>query len=513
MKSLIKIIIAMTIAIETPMAIAGPMDGAREQVEQSLALARATASGLVAMDQELAFQKALSKLNTLSNPQSLASAILVEQKSLESQFGDIANIDLNKISNLRELTLKTYNDYKANIRKRFDLSFSSAETRQNFRDALHLSQRALLGFEEMCKVGHSSIEFNTSAQFIQQMPKPEYYIKVIYNSGGDGQTPSHAEVGGNATGSKEETDLNKGSAAGLEIASVAYSAAFNAASTSVAAAYATAGAWSLGVGVALGVAAFAISKHKEVEMENEIADANQYLLQRIASDRDVAGAYREICKTESSMIHEVATALNRFETDPDYAKKVVQEAADSKTKIDDWVQSLARLSDLSLIGSRTDDQQNEFLDLKKKVAELTNAELITQYLITAFQSQLNSLNQNFSEIAWDAVDRAQARAFQKLSRLIHLLQQQLNSKVWSEESTLMKELKIEARFIELQSKYKDLLALEIREVFGRETAIKVRTAEADLLKQTNEFYKKYAHISAVNDLYMATTKLVAQTKP
>ena len=528
-KSITKLIRVMAL-LTTQTAIAGPMSEARDRVKSSLKLAYGDAQVLVENDREQALQDAMQPFMNFPSVMALRKHLLTEQQQLSQGFENIADINLTKLKHLRSLTRKVYNEYGDFARERFDASFISAEAAYSLNTALHLTTRALANFENRCQVGHSHADFSSVPVFFKSLPEGQYFAEIYFNSGsfdpnpnntadyphsqsslgGNGE-PTHPEMGGLYSGSPTEKNLAIGSKFSLSTASISYSiVSAGAASSSVTAIAAAVAPWALGIGVGLGVASFVISKQDELNISRQLADANDYLLTHMASDKDVAADYRNICRADSSRFEQIRETLLKMESNQKFAAHEVQMANAQAPKLNIWLGEIMHLIQLEQIKDPTKKIKAKTKELEQTVADEATTQFVTLYLVRVYSKTLVSMNQYLRTISWQSINHVQARAFYKLLRLMNMLQNQLNRRAWSQSGPLMREVKIESKFYKLQAKFKRVLAAQIREIFGREGHARVLVAQNSLFSQVKAMDQKYAYIPAVSELFESTLALVGR---
>ncbi len=504
MKSLIKITLIMSLLVPYQAAFAGPMEEAQRQVQASMTEASGVAAKLVELDRQFAFRQAVAEMANAPDAQALGSQLLTEQKKLGDAFQSIASIDLQKITDLRKLAKDTYVQLGEASRTRFADSFIRAQATADLNQALHFTTRALAGFESECQVGHSTADFNASPEFLKRLPPPDFFIR-LYMDDKSGQFS--AQMGAIATDDQTESFLNKAANTSLQISSTAYSVGFSAAASPAVVSVAMAAApWTLGVGIALGVAAAVIAHQNELEMQSQIVQANTYLFLNMADADKVAMYYRQTCVATSKDFEKIRLALTDIESHPESKKIWTDKVIQNSVAIDQWLNDVQALNSFEKNADPT--QVGAAKTLQQKVIAETSSEIVTLYLVRVLTSNMDSMDQSFANITWDNVDKLQAQAFQKLLQIVDLLQIQLNKDTWSKDSALMKEEAIEQDFVNLKAEFQQVLALEIKQIFGREDLSVVNAAEAKLLQRVTSFNEKYAFIPSVRDLFEQTKNLV-----
>lgn len=507
MKAIIKLITTISFLASNTVWASNAMTAANEAIFESRQLAMSRAREAVQVDFNFALSSVMADLLKDQDFKQVRETLLTGQKDLEKNFSQIASMDVNKATNLKQQLEDAFSKYQDLVRSRYDLSYIPAQARQDVRESIAMASRSLAYFESTCAQGRGIGGLGVKAFEYPTLPTPLYSINIHYGTGGS----SGFDGSYTGTGSQAEKDrntiVNVSATAASLTASIALSSEASAATAAVCQAAAP---FMLGGAAVIALAALYLSHDEKVNAENEIVEAQLHAFHNTADDRTVAEFYRESCKDMSSRVRKIRGILDTAYNDPEKMKDLVTAFPNVDAEVSKYKQLLLERQTIlksytQIIKDRdaaTGEAQKELVkkaqdtvvELKKKDEELKNAssdERIGQLMLSYLVNKNSLLQEQLGNLNFQAADLAQKRAFQTLLNLVSLVQKENFNKFLGNGSAISAELQSLDKFLKVKKLFQDTLTLQIRLIFGRSTKDEVKKNESFLKTQTMALVKSH----------------------
>lgn len=499
---------ALVVSMLSPHVIwAGPMDEANQAILASNQLAQSRAREAVQLDFNFALTSVMEELLSKQDFQKIKDELVINQKGLEASFLKLASMDVNKASDLKAKLEDAFEQYKDLVRSRYDNSYIPAEAREGVRESIALASRSLLKFEANCANGRGIGGLGVKAFDYPNLPSPQYEIKMSYDSGQGVNGSGYY----NSSGSQAEKDRNTVVGTSWTAASITTSIAMaKSGSATVIAACQAAAPFAIAGAAVIALAAIYMSDEERVKMENEIVQAKAHVFHNSADDRTVAEYYRQECKSVSNRVSIIRTVLNTAYTSENKLKEMAEEIPDIDIEMKKYRDILIERQNIidafNVAIKERDSTSGEVKDkaikraegliedLKKKDQELKEAsspEKVGRLMVAFLVNKNSALHEQISQLSFQAADMAQKKAFQTLLNLVSLVQKENFNKFLGNGTALSAELMALEKFLRVRKLFQDTLTLQIKFIFGRVEAERVKASEAQLRTQTKMLVKEH----------------------
>lgn len=551
-KKLINLALSLSLALPSTTIAGEHLDNAVSTTEKNKVIAKELGQTLAMADVTRSLQKALAILNqkqmTSVNATSYTQMHMELQK-IEDQLTKLSRISLT--GNEQILTRRVSDaiaTYKKLANQRLKKTYEAVEMRFDLVKLKAMVKDVAADYAQTCEIGKTVADLNFFNGQIPNMPNPvmeteigmgNQGYKVKYNASYGVDPKKEEDYAAINQGLQVTTGLTYSFAA----ASTAGATAFNVAVIEGAAA---AGPYVLAAAVVFAIYSDLTMSRELYEMQKDIFNANSHLFENNANNSHVITGYKENCKGYSNSLNQLASRVERISENPAANTQIEEEVArsledrktwsekkeilnqallvdkvvsklkekcDSKLKVVEkmeagncYIPALAwvdlELGDHDMSDGDIEDVQEAVVKIKEEyqgtytVAEITrlSSDSILEVLIALTKMNYKELK----KIDWDKLEKLQQRTLNRVIILISTLRRQKN--INNEEIIMIeRELEITDNYEQLRQKYQDLVAMAIRQVFGKISKDAVMHASNEFAGEWNEFYSLYASSEEVRD--------------
>lgn len=301
-----------------------PMDAARQIVGSSLAAAKEDATFLVMQD----FERVLVSLAEQSQSNSTRITNVDELQlilnQLEREAENLASTKLENITLTRKNVEAFWEQYQVIVAKRYALSFEVQDRIRHSDMVFKALATALESFQAVCKSGRSEKGHDYLISPIPYSRGIDYQIHLGWDSSND-QSGFSAKI---ETSSANETSKNRAQVGQMlnTAASVSSSIAYSGGTGAAVAKAAAVNPYLLGAAIAYGVVSHALAAEEQAKLLNEIAEANNYMYQMTATEKEVARFYRESCQSIQPFVDRLITVVDNLQKNPESRSQMVKQA-------------------------------------------------------------------------------------------------------------------------------------------------------------------------------------------
>lgn len=563
-----KILILIIINSQLVYANQNPMNKANEIINQTKYAAKQDAQDLVEIDVLSAIEHVIRELPQISDFNQEYNFLMSSNEQLKNRFSNIAQKDADQIAKDRDKVMKIYEDYKEAVRLRFKNSFKSAEMNFELNQLVNTINVASKDLERKCEKGNALSYYSYKSGKIS-VPKLEYQLMIKYSSrlGSDSSTSSIGYDYQIQTAAKSESlddakNVNNAllTANGI-IASTAFST--NTATALNAALVNGAGAilpYTIALSVAASIATTIAANKEQARLETEVSDAQRYMFYNTADSSDVIHYYKQHCRSVVDAFDDIAETVTTIINDKEQRITILEEAKQTRevraqwqkdSKINSKLQEQLILHQLyqdnkclekysfsyeieRIKGNNfcyySDDKvafnkgfqefdldksqlETKIEELESEIKKFSNTypvEITTTYLnhqlVELIAPRIHIVENGFNIIAFDFIDKQQARAFQKLTQILTYYR-----KLKLNENAVFKDLKNQVEVYRSVAKIKadldKIVALSISEIFSDIGRDELKQSYNKLVQDFEPIKEKYIHLSGINYLDYSITSL------
>lgn len=476
------------------------------------------AEKVIAAHKQLAREKALNSLNedfnfslsemlknVLNQPdfKEIKQNLFSEQESILKGLNDLIDLKINDTKDLKERTFAAMEQYKAMVQKRFDISFKPAEEKRRLRDSLTAASQVLAQFERNCSSGKGIGGLNNPNFSYPSLPKADFSISVGY---GNEKGPQFSSSG-NFSGSEGEKNRNEIANVSMTATSIVTSIAYSGNMGAAVVACQAAAPFMLAGGAAIAIGVMYMNQMERLKMQDEIVEAEMHAFHQSADDRDIGKYYKESCKNLSQESQKLRTLLEKAISSP-------EELLNNLSPSENWDADLAKSMDLL---KKREDLYNKLivlLDMRKKkstpeleaelnqkiteiksldteIKKIFTPEKVSEFMISYLIKQDQDFKNNMDYAIWKTIDLQQRKAFEKVLTLVQKLQKKNFQKFLNAEDDFGLEGQALDLLLAAKRNFKEVLALQIKFIFGRVQPNEVKKAEDILRVQTKKLLKLY----------------------
>ncbi len=492
-----------------------PMDAAIEQVNETRKQASVKAMNAVNEDFNFALSETMSELLKAQDFSQIKPLLVSEQKTLATGFEKIATLKPASVQELETQFTKVFGEYKDLVRLRYDSSYRIPETRAAARESLIYASRALRSFETNCTTGRGVGGKGAEAFYYPSLPKADFRVGIKYGTnGGEKSFDSSASASGSQAEKDRNTAVNVTGTAASITASIAYGGGTGAAVSAAA----TLAPFMIGVGVAVAVVAMYLSQQEKVKAENRIVEAKLYFFHEAADDRAVANYYVDHCKSLSSSVGAVRKMLDAALTNPEAMESMASQVPDLDQEVAAFRSILDKRAALftaamdaakALKDAKPEDKASAQAAVQSAVAALKVSEVevkaastpekVANVTLAFLLDKQSKLQDQFSDLNFQAVDIVQRRAFENIQHLVALVLKENFRKFISGDDALGSEFRSLDEFMKARAEFKDVLVAQIKFIFGRIDAGKLNDLQLRLASDTKKLTVKYGHVMEVSN--------------
>lgn len=476
------------------------------------------ADKVITAHKELAKEKALSSLNedfnfaltemlknvlNKSDLSEIKKNLFSEQEAILKGLNDLVEQKASDTADLKSQTYEAMEKYKAMVQKRFDISFKPAETKRQLRDSLVVANEVLARFERNCSKGKGIGGLDNPNFSYPALPRADFSISVGYGNEKGPQFNSS----GSFSGTPGEKSRNEVANVSLTATSIVTSIAYSGSTGAAVIACQAAAPFMLAGGAAIAIGVMYMNQMERLKIQNEIVEAELHAFHQSADDRDIAKYYKESCKSLSLESQKLRRLLEKAISNPDDLLKNVSTS-------ESWDSDLAQLMELL---KKKEEQYNKVLvllenrkqkdspelqeEINKNLVELKNIdaevkkvltpEKVSEFMISYLVKQDQDFKNNLELSLWKSIDLQQRKAFEKVLILIQKLQKKNFQKYLNGEDDFGIEGQALDLFLNAKRNFKEVLAMQIKLIFGRVSSTEVKKSEEALRVQTKKLLKQY----------------------
>lgn len=551
-KKLINLALSLSLAFPSTSFAGEHLDNAISTTEKNKIIAAELGQTLAMADVTRSLQKALSVLNqkqmTSINGTSYTQ-MHMELQDLEDQLSKLSRVSL---TGNEQILTKRVNaaiaTYKKLANQRLKKTYDAVEMRFDLVKLKAMVKDVATDYAQTCETGKTVEDLNFFNGQIPNMPNPVMETEIGIGNQGY-KVKYNASYGVDPDKEKDYAAINQGLqvATGLTYsfatASTAGATAFNLAVIEGAAA---AGPYVLAAAVVFAIYSDLTMSRELYKIQKDIFNANSHLFENNANNEHVINGYKENCKSYSESLNQLALRVDSISENPAANSQLTQEVNSSLDERKLWaekkeilnqaflvekvVSNLAKNCNSNLkvvekmeagdcyipelewtelgVGSHDLDTgdikgiQSSIDKIKKEYEDNYSVSDITRLSSDSILEVLLSLTQmnydNLKNIDWDKLEKLQQKTLNRVITLISTLRRQ--KKINNEEIIMIeKELEITDNYEQLRQKYQDVVAMAIRQVFGRVSKQALLLATDNFAKEWEDFYSLYASSEEVRD--------------
>lgn len=507
MKKLIINSIITTSLLQTYLPYKAYANEAMEQAEKVIAAHKELAKEKALNSLNEDFNFALSEMlkNVLNKPDftEIKKNLFSEQESILKGLNDLIDQKITDTTDLKAQTFSAMEQYKSMVQKRFDISFKPAEGKRQIRDSLTVANQVLAQFEKNCASGKGIGGLNNPNFSYPSLPKADFSINVGY---GNEKGPQFSSSG-SFSGSQGEKSRNEISNVSMTATSIVTSIAYSGSTGAAVVACQAAAPFMLAGGAAIAIGVMYINQMERIKIQDEIVEAEMHAFHQSADDRDIAKYYRESCKSLSLESQKLRTLLEQAISSPEELLKNVSVSENWDSDLAKSMELLKRREDLYiklivLLDQRKqkstpelDQEINKDLtalkDLDAEIKKVFSPEKVSEFMISYLIKQDQDFKNNMDYSLWKSIDLQQRKAFEKVLILVQKLQKKNFKKYLNAEDEFGLEGQALDLLLSAKRNFKEVLALQIKNIFGRVQASEVKKSEDTLRVQTKKLLKLY----------------------
>ncbi len=489
-------------------------DQARNLIRQGYESAKKDANTLVQEDLSNSLNRyAMTVAESPNVNQAFSEIIKIQTESMKTLDNLLA--DLNNNSNAQneaklDLMIETF---KGLVRERFRAGLTLNELTFEMKNVSTAFKKISEDFADQCRLGHAIAGINYSAGYLPNLPSIGINANIqigILNSNSNASFQSS-----NSTSAEDQKNRNQINGVTQAAASVTYSIAHSGAVGAAVTNAAALAPYMIGVAVAVAVVTAYINNAEQVELQNDIAEANKILLTQTPTETDVRRFYQQSCGQAQEIIKSVSDHLEQISGNEKYRIEAATNAKKMAAEISKFKQdglelqtpqirrALYYYSKKGLCPHKVDidpktsrcwrDDENAFsiddpkikislipyaadLQLQEDVNALKAfndkypttrvAEYIKSDVGMFFQLDIENFNSMLTNIQWQALDTLQARAFSRIVHALEIYRQFVEAQDGTGKA-IESELISDREFSKLTSEFKTLVAKYIGAVFER----------------------------------------------
>lgn len=476
------------------------------------------AEKVIAAHKELAKEKALNSLNedfnfalsemltnVLNQPDyaEIKKNLFSEQESILKGLNDLINLKITDTTDLKAQAFSAMEQYKSMVQKRFDISFKAAEGKRQLRDSLTVANNILRQFEKNCASGKGIGGLENPNFSYPSLPKADFSINVGY---GNEKGPQFSSSG-SFSGSQGEKSRNEVANVSMTATSIVTSIAYSGSTGAAVVACQAAAPFMLAGGAAIAIGVMYMNQMERLKIQDEIIEAEMHAFHQSADDRDIAKYYRESCKSLSLESQKLRTLLENAISSPEELLKNVSISENWDSDLAKSMELLKKREELYnklvvLLDTRKkkttpalEEELNQNLSALKsldtEIKKIFSAEKASEFMISYLIKQDQDFKNNMDYSLWKSIDLQQRKAFEKVLILVQKLQKKNFQKFLNAEDDFGLEGQALDLLLAAKRNFKEVLALQIKNIFGRVQTSDVKKAEDILRTQTKKLLKLY----------------------
>lgn len=528
MKTVItKIFVAYTLIHTSfmPAAFAGDaMDQAEKIIEAHRQLAREKALVAVNEDFNFALSETLKELTKKTDLAEAKKNLFITQEEILKGLNDLINLKTTDSAKLKEQAMDAFDKYKMYVQQRYAASYIPADLQSDMRASLLMASQSLATFERNCAAGRGIGGLNNPNFSYPSLPRSEYSFNVGYSS----SNGVSAGGSGTFTGSSAEKSRNEVANISLGASSIVASIAYGGGTGAAVAACQAAAPFMMAGGAVVALGVMYLNQVERVKMQNEIVEAEMHAFHNSADDRDIKKYYASSCRSISQESQKLRKVLNAALNSPEELSSLYNEDSSN------WEENLASIAELlkkrdevytaTLVlldenkKSPTSELQKKIQDhvedLKKLDAELKKnftAEKVANLMISFLMKQNVEFKSAMESSLWRTIDINQKKAYEKVLNLILLLQKRNFQKFLDQADDFGLEGQAADKVLEAKKQLRNVLALQIKGIFGRIERSEIAAAENDLKIKAKFILNKYGRSDEVIEFARQVKALLGNT--
>lgn len=559
------VVLSLSLALPSTSFGGEHLDNARSATEKNKVIAGELGQSLAMADMTRSLQRALMILNQKQIAQVNGTSYTEmhsDLQDIEDQLTKLSRISLSgNESKLEKRVNKAIATYKKLANQRLKKTYDAVELRFDLVKLKALVKDVSKDYAQTCETGKTVADLNFFAGQIPNMPNPIMDTEISIGNQGY-KVKYNASYGVDPDKEKEYAAINQGLQAAtgltysLSMASTVGASAFNVAVIEGAAA---AGPWVLGAAVAFAIYSDLMFSAELYKIQNDIFKANSHLFEKNANNEDVIAAYKNTCQSFSNNLNTLAEKVDRISENPEANKQLSTEVKSSLDERIKWQEKKEVLNQAILVEKVVSKVKDEcetklevvekmeagqcyipslpWLDLEVGHHEISDSDIksikksideikkdyeesydfsdITRLSSDSILEVLLALNKmNFDhlkDINWDKLERVQQQTLNRVINLISTLRRQRN--INNEEIILIeKELELTDQYEKLLQQYQDVVALAIKQVFGKVSKEELLLASNKMDQEWSMFYELYASSKEVRNFNSNWKSLVNYIK-
>lgn len=488
---------------------------AMEQAEKIIQSHRELAKdkALLAVNEDFNFALSEMLKSVLKRPDvaEVKKSLFSEQEFIMKGLNNLIELKDEDSDKLKEQVYAAMEQYKKMVQTRFDISFKPSEVKKEMRESLIVANQVLADFEKNCSSGKGIGGLNNPQFNYPALPRSDFSISIGY---GNEKGPQFSSSG-TFSGSQDEKNRNEVANVALGVSSVVTSIAYSGTTAASVAACQAAAPFMLAGGAVIAIGVMYMNQMERIKMQNEIVEAELHAFHESADDRDIAKYYQASCKRISADSNKLRNLLDSAINNPDELLKHFQNSSNWEqdlkaiteliNKREELYQQTLALLDKNKTSPSAELQKNleanitALKDLDSEIKKDFTPEKVSDLMISFIVKQDQDFRNNMDMAIWKSIDLLQRKAFEKVLNLVLRLQKKNFKKFLDLEDDFGLEGQAATSLLNAKMKFKEVLNLQIKGIFGRAKASDILAAEQDLKKRTKNLLQLYILNSEVAD--------------